>query len=58
MNLMLLTVTDICYQFIKEKMVDDGKYYILIDEVQNIAKWEKIINFFEAKKHRHLYYWF
>mgnify|MGYP001775470955 CR=1 FL=1 len=29
------------YQGIKERMTDDGRYYLLLDEVQEIAGWEK-----------------
>ena len=27
--------------YVKEKIIDDKKYYIFFDEVQNINKWEK-----------------
>ncbi|MCM1468571.1 MAG: ATP-binding protein [Alistipes sp.] len=32
------------YGAIKEKMTDDDKYYLLLDEVQEIAGWEKAVN--------------
>ncbi|MCM1276807.1 MAG: ATP-binding protein, partial [Lachnospiraceae bacterium] len=32
------------YRAIKEKMTDDDKYYILLDEVQEIYGWEKAVN--------------
>lgn len=32
------------YQGIKEKMVDDARYYLLLDEVQEIDGWEKAVN--------------
>lgn len=32
------------YNGIKEKMTDSGRYYLLLDEVQEIAGWEKAIN--------------
>ncbi|MCM1308822.1 MAG: ATP-binding protein [Butyrivibrio sp.] len=32
------------YKVIKEKMIDDGRYYILLDEVQEIDGWEKVVN--------------
>ena len=32
------------YQGIKERMTDDGRYYLLLDEVQEIAGWEKAVN--------------
>lgn len=32
------------YDSIKEKMTDDERYYILLDEVQEIGGWEKAVN--------------
>ncbi|MEG1524888.1 MAG: ATP-binding protein [Clostridia bacterium] len=32
------------YKGIKEKFIDDGRYYLLLDEVQEIDGWEKAIN--------------
>lgn len=32
------------YSGIKEKMKDGGRYYLLLDEVQEIAGWEKAVN--------------
>jgi predicted AAA+ superfamily ATPase len=32
------------YQGIKEKITEDGKYYLLLDEVQEIDGWEKAVN--------------
>lgn len=32
------------YKVIKEKMINDGRYYILLDEVQEIDGWEKVVN--------------
>ena len=32
------------YHGIKEKMVDGGRYYLLLDEVQEITDWEKAVN--------------
>jgi uncharacterized protein len=34
----------LCHQFIIDKMKDNDKYYIIIDEVQLISKWEKVVN--------------
>ena len=31
------------YQGIKEQMTDDGRYYLLLDEVQEIDGWEKAV---------------
>lgn len=33
-----------CHKFIIDKIKDNEKYYILIDEVQLISKWEKVVN--------------
>ena len=32
------------YDGIKEKMTDDRRYYLLLDEVQEVAGWEKAVN--------------
>ena len=32
------------YNYINEKIVDNGKYYILLDEIQNVDKYEKVID--------------
>lgn len=32
------------YQGIKEKITDDARYYLLLDEVQEVNGWEKAIN--------------
>ncbi len=32
------------YNGIKEKMTDNGRYYLLLDEVQEIEGWEKAVN--------------
>lgn len=32
------------YKIIKDKMTDDGRYYLLLDEVQEITNWEKAVN--------------
>lgn len=32
------------YQAIREKMTEEGKYYLLLDEVQEINGWEKAVN--------------
>lgn len=34
--------------FIKEKIVDNGIYYIFLDEIQNVANFEKVINSLRA----------
>ena len=43
------TDTDL-HEFITEKMVNKGKYYLFFDEIQNVKGWEKAINSFKASK--------
>lgn len=35
---------DVCHKYLLDKMTDENKYYILIDEVQLINDWEKVVN--------------
>ena len=43
------------YNGIKEQMTDSGRYYLLLDEVQEIDGWEKAVNsLLENAKHRYL----
>ncbi len=37
------------HNYIKSKMVNNNKYYLFFDEIQNVEKWEKAINSFKAK---------
>ena len=39
------------YKYVVEKMVNINKYkyYLFFDEIQNVAKWEKLINSFKAE---------
>ena len=39
---------DDLYKYIKEKMVDNDKYYIFLDEVHKIEKWEITVNSFKS----------
>lgn len=32
------------YRDIKEKMIDNNRYYLLLDEVQEVSNWEKAVN--------------
>ena len=36
------------YRYIKDKIQDEGKYYLLFDEIQNVKNFEKAINSFRA----------
>ena len=41
--------------YVKEKMVDQEKYYIFFDEIQNVVAWEKVINSLRATKNTSIY---
>lgn len=34
----------ICYQHIKERIEDDGQYYLLLDEIQFMPRFEEVLN--------------
>lgn len=36
--------------YIKEKITDNKKYYIFLDEIQNVDAWEKVVNSLRATK--------
>ena len=36
----------ICYQYVKAAIKDDGKYYLLLDEVQFMPRFEEVLNSF------------
>lgn len=40
---------DDLYKYIKEKMVDKKKYYVFLDEIQNVNNWELAVNSFKAE---------
>ena len=40
---------DDLYKYIKEKMINTKKYYIFLDEIQNIDRWELSINSLKAE---------
>ena len=40
---------DDLYDYIKEKIIDNKKYYLFIDEIQIIGKWELAINSLKAE---------
>lgn len=41
-----LTDAKSLYQFVQNKITDDKKYYILLDEIQDVQNWEKAVNAF------------
>ena len=34
----------VCFEYIKNAMKDDGKYYLLLDDVQFMPRFEKVLN--------------
>lgn len=36
--------------YVKSKIVDENKYYLFFDEIQNVESWEKVVNSFRATK--------
>lgn len=42
------------YKYIKEK-ISKGKYYLLLDEIQNVESWEKAINSFKVDFNMDIY---
>ena len=39
---------DDLYEYIKSKMVDQDEYYIFLDEIHRVTKWELAVNSFKA----------
>lgn len=35
--------------YVEDKLVNDEKYYLFFDEIQNVVDWEKAVNSFKAK---------
>ncbi|MCI8778240.1 MAG: ATP-binding protein [Bacilli bacterium] len=40
---------DDLYSYVKNKIVDDERYYMFFDEIQNVCGWEKAINSFKSE---------
>lgn len=40
---------DDLYSYVKNKIVDDDRYYMFFDEIQNVCGWEKAINSFKSE---------
>ena len=38
------------HNYIKDKIVNENKYYLFFDEIQNVEHWEKAINSFKASE--------
>lgn len=41
--------------YVKKKIVDDKKYYLFFDEIQNVNSWEKVVNSFRATKNTSIF---
>lgn len=41
-----LNTAERLYQYVKERVVEPKKYYLLLDEIQEVHKWEKAVNSF------------
>jgi len=41
--------------FIKAKIIDDKKYYIFFDEIQNVESWEKVVNSLRSTKNTSIF---
>lgn len=42
-------------EYIKEKIIDDKKYYLFFDEIQNVSEWQKAVNFLRATKNTSIF---
>ena len=40
--------------FIEEKFINKDKYYVFFDEIQNVDKWEKVVNSFKSKYNKNI----
>lgn len=41
--------------YVKERIIDDKKYYIFFDEIQNVDNWEKVVNSLRATKNTSIF---
>lgn len=41
--------------YVKVKIIDSKKYYLFFDEIQNVDKWEKVINSFRATQNTSIF---
>ncbi len=42
-------------KYIEEKIIDNEKYYIFFDEIQNVESWEKVVNSLRATKNTSIF---
>lgn len=50
-----LNTAKILYDFVASKIVNNTKYYILLDEIQEVTSWEKAINSFQVDFNTDIY---
>ncbi len=43
------------HDYVKEKIIDQEKYYLFFDEIQNVESWEKVINSLRATKNTSIF---
>ena len=43
-----LTDADAFYEYVDQKIVDESKYYLFFDEIQNVNNFELVVNSFRA----------
>lgn len=43
------------HELIKDKIIDDKKYYVFFDEIQNVEEWEKVVNSLRATKNTSIF---
>ncbi len=43
-----INTADNLYEYIKNRIEDNNKYYLFLDEIQNINGWERVVNSFKA----------
>ena len=43
-----LTDADAFYEYVEQKIVDEGKYYLFFNEIQNVNNFELVVNSFRA----------
>ena len=41
--------------YVKKRIIDDKKYYIFFDEIQNVDKWEKVVNSLRATRNTSIF---
>ncbi|OZG66161.1 ATPase AAA [Bifidobacterium hapali] len=46
---------DVCDRYVRSRMIDDGQYYVMLDEVQYIAGFEDVLNGFLHLPHVDVY---